>query len=125
MRLAGGMLTSRYYMSTCSTTGAPQHRRRPYWVDFCQTTPGTGLKPPAAAPVFARDLLGLNSQQRWGRVQWRWSPRVNHFKRTDPKGPPPTTKAERLRIYGFHLAVLARLSPPVRGLTSRCCGCYR
>ena len=119
-----GMLTALPLRALAAPPG-PQHRRRPYWVDFKTDDTWHWPKPPAAAAwVFARDLLGLNSQ-RWGRVQWRWSPWVNHFKRTDPKGPPPTTKAERLRIYGFHLAVLARSSPPERGSTSRCCGCCR
>ena len=104
-----GMLTSRYRYEHLQHHRGLNTDDDPYWVDFKLDDTWHWPKPPAAAAwVFARDLLGLNSQ-RWGRVQWRWSPWVNHFKRTDPKGPPPTTKAERLRIYGFHLAVLGAL----------------
>lgn len=104
-----GMLTSRYRHEHLQHHRSLNTDDDPYWVDFQLDDTWHWPKPPAAAAwVFARDLLGLNSQ-RWGRVQWRWSPWVNHFQRSDPKGPPPTTPAERLRIYGFHTAVLGTL----------------
>lgn len=105
-----GMLTSRYRHEHLQHHRTPNIGTDPYWADFGRDDTWHWPKPPAAAAwVFARDLLGLNSQ-RWGRVQWRWSPWINHFQRTDPQGPPPPTRAERLRIYAFHAVVLGTLA---------------
>jgi fatty acid desaturase len=104
-----GMLTSRYRHEHLKHHRTPNTDVDPYWVDFKHDDTWHWPKPPAAAAwVFARDLLGLNSS-RWGRVQWRWSPWINHFSRRDAKGPMPTTGAERLRIYLFHAVVLGAL----------------
>jgi fatty acid desaturase len=105
-----GMLTSRYRHEHLQHHRAPNTDADPYWADFAKDdTWHWPKKPGATAWVFARDLLGLNSQ-RWGRVQWRWSPWIHHFSRRDPKGPPPPTPAERLRIYAFHAVVLGALA---------------
>jgi fatty acid desaturase len=105
-----GMLTSRYRYEHLQHHRSLNTDDDPYWVDFQRDDTWHWPKPPAAAAwVFARDLLGLNSQ-RWGRVQWRWSPWVNHFARHEPKGPPPTTASERACIYAFHVVLVGTLA---------------
>lgn len=111
-----GMLTSRYKHEHMLHHRYLNTDRDPYWVDFKNDDMWHWPKSPMSAiSVFVRDLLMINGP-RWGAVMFRWSPWINHF-RSDPEkdGPPVLTPAERARVYGFHLVVVALFVVPPFG----------
>lgn len=100
-----GMATSRYRYEHLLHHRFLNTDGDPYWVEFKRDDTWHWPKTVRQAIwVFIRDVTGLNSA-RWLPVQYRWSPWINHF--STQSTPPPLTKAERVRLYGFLVVVLS------------------